>query len=374
MAPLPGELPLLATGPDRPRLAGRPPRIFRGKAHASSRTPPPIRPDRPSPTRRAPRTSSAPSSAWRGDAARRGTFLAKIFGGAEADGLPELKPFFAELRRLRPSDPQGVVRALPSRQRIPEPQVTEPPAASSFGGAPANSSGIRTPSASRRAGSRPGTSLRHPPVRPAARPPEASQRPSTVRRRPGATGLKCDRRCSTPKDAMSHAPRPRPACRPKLVCRRRDHVAEIERPRPSPSRGTQRVVLLPERDDPSRRTPRRHVKRSPSVNRPSTSSPCRPTSPRDAGEGFLSLAHRSSPGEFRSEALRVRRRRRPGRTPSWRFVQAHLGHSAPRAPRPESHLAEHRRPRRITRSLNDRPRRSTGRGRPRVVDLDPPAT
>ena len=32
-----------------------------------------------------------------------GTFLAKIFGGAEADAVfRELKPFFAELRRLRP--------------------------------------------------------------------------------------------------------------------------------------------------------------------------------------------------------------------------------------------------------------------------------
>ncbi len=33
----------------------------------------------------------------------RGTFLAKIFGGAEADAVfRELKPFFTELRRLRP--------------------------------------------------------------------------------------------------------------------------------------------------------------------------------------------------------------------------------------------------------------------------------
>ena len=45
-----------------------------------------------------------------------GTFLAKIFGGAEADAVfRELKPFFADLRRLRArGDAQGVVRTLPS--------------------------------------------------------------------------------------------------------------------------------------------------------------------------------------------------------------------------------------------------------------------
>jgi 23S rRNA (uridine2552-2'-O)-methyltransferase len=39
----------------------------------------------------------------RGKRCATGTFLAKIFGGAEADAVfRELKPFFADLRRLRP--------------------------------------------------------------------------------------------------------------------------------------------------------------------------------------------------------------------------------------------------------------------------------
>ena len=100
-----GQLPLLAEGPVRPRAPRRAARLPRRARRTSSfrtprRTPPAAR----SPTRRAPPTSSGPSSPSPGRRCREGgTFLAKIFGGAESDAVfSELKPFFRELRRIRP--------------------------------------------------------------------------------------------------------------------------------------------------------------------------------------------------------------------------------------------------------------------------------